>query len=62
MIVSHGVTLKTLILGLLDMDLVHFKNLTINNVGLSIVEFREYNKVLKLLNDTSHLKESFKYE
>ncbi len=40
------------------MDLVHFKNLTINNVGLSIVEFREYNKVLKLLNDTSHLKES----
>jgi len=62
LIVSHGVTLKTLILGLLDMDLVHFKNLTINNVGLSIVEFREYNKVLKLLNDTSHLKESFKYE
>ncbi len=38
------------------MDLVHFKNLTINNVGLSIVEFREYNKVLKLLNDTSHLR------
>jgi probable phosphoglycerate mutase len=58
LIVSHGVTLKTMILGLLNMDLAYFKNLTIDNVGLSIIEFREYNKVLKLLNDTSHIKEN----
>lgn len=58
LLVSHGVTLKTLVLGLLNMDLKHFKNLTINNVGLSIIEFRDYNKVLKLFNDTSHLKET----
>lgn len=58
LIVSHGVTLKTIILGLLDMDLMYFKNLTINNVGLTIVEFREYNKVLRVLNDTSHVKEN----
>ena len=57
LIVSHGVTLKTMILGILDMDLFYFKNLTIDNVSLSIIEFREYNKVLKVLNDTSHLKE-----
>ena len=58
LIVSHGATLKTMILGLLNMDLAYFKNLTIDNVGLSIIEFREYNKVLKLLNDTSHIKEN----
>jgi len=58
LIVSHGVTLKTMILGILDMDLFYFKNLTINNASLTIIEFREYNKVLKVLNDTSHLKEN----
>lgn len=58
LIVSHGVTLKTIILGLLDISLSNIKNLTLNNVSLSIVEFREHNKVLKLLNDTYHIKES----
>lgn len=58
LIVSHSATLKTIILGLLDIDLVSFKNLTINNVSLSIIEIREYNRVLKLFNDTSHIKEN----
>lgn len=58
LLVSHGVTLKTLVLALLDMDLKFFKNLTIGNVGLSIIEFRDYNRVLKLFNDRSHLKET----
>ncbi|NMA87109.1 MAG: histidine phosphatase family protein [Tissierellia bacterium] len=58
LVVSHGVTLKTIILDLLNMDLIYFKNLTIDNTGLSIIEFREYNRVLKLLNDISHLKEN----
>lgn len=56
-IVSHGATLKVLILGLLDMPLTHFKNLSISNVALSIIECRDYNRVLTKLNDTSHLKE-----
>lgn len=56
LIVSHSATIKTIILGLLDISLSNFKNLTISNVGLSIIEIREYNKVLKLLNDTNHLK------
>ena len=59
LIVSHGVTLKTIILNILNMDLIYFKNLTIDNTGLSIIEFREYNRVLKLFNDISHLKEKF---
>lgn len=57
LVVSHGATIKTIILGLLNIDLTHFKNLTINNVGLTIIEFREYNPVIKILNDTCHLKE-----
>ena len=58
LIVSHSATLKTIILGLLNMDISHFKNITLNNVSLSIIEFRQYNRVLSLLNDTNHLKES----
>lgn len=57
LIVSHSATIKVIILGLLDIDLAHFKNLTIGNVGLSIIELREYNSVLKTINDTCHLKE-----
>ncbi|MCF6465123.1 histidine phosphatase family protein [Clostridium sp. Cult2] len=59
LIVSHSATLKIIILGLLDMDLTYFKNFTVNNVSLSIVEVREHNKVLILLNDTCHLKENW---
>lgn len=57
LIVSHGVTIKTIILSLLNMHLSHFKNLTIDNVSLSIIENRDYNRVLKVLNDISHTKE-----
>lgn len=57
-IVSHSATLKAIILGLLNMDLCHFKNLTLNNVSLTIIEFRDYNRVIKVLNDVSHLKEN----
>lgn len=56
LIVSHGATIKTLILGLLGISLNNFKNLTLGNVGLSIIECRKYNRVLKLFNDMSHLK------
>lgn len=57
-VVSHSATLKTIILGLLNMNLCHFKNLTLNNVSLTIIEFRDYNKVLKVFNEISHLKEN----
>lgn len=56
-IVSHGTTLKVLMLGLLGIPLCHYKNFTISNVGLSIIECRDYNNVLTKLNDVSHLKE-----
>ncbi|OZV12810.1 phosphoglycerate mutase [Tissierella sp. P1] len=56
-VVSHGATLKALILGLLDIDISHYKNISLKNVSLSIIEFRDYNRVLTSLNDISHLKE-----
>lgn len=58
LIVSHSATLKMIILGLLNMDISHYKNLSLGNVSLSIIENRKYNRVLSLFNDTNHLKES----
>ena len=40
LVVSHGVTIKVMILGLLGMSLSNYKNLVIENVSLSIVELR----------------------
>ena len=56
-IVSHGAILKTIILGLLGIDISHYKNITLSNVSLSIIECRDFNNVLVLFNDISHLKE-----
>jgi len=55
-IVSHSIAIKTIILGLLNIDLEHFYKMSIDNVSISEIEFRDYGPVLKLLNDTSHLK------
>ncbi|NLY85884.1 MAG: histidine phosphatase family protein [Tissierellia bacterium] len=55
-IVSHNATLKIIILNLLGMGNAFYKNISLHNVSLSIVECRQYNNVLTLLNDTSHLK------
>ncbi|MBZ2173788.1 histidine phosphatase family protein [Schnuerera sp. xch1] len=57
LIVSHSATIKAMILGLLDIDLKNFKNFSLKNVSLSIIEMRDYNNVLSLLNDTNHIKE-----
>lgn len=57
LVVSHGAAIKAFILGILNIDISHINKLVIDNVSLSIIEFRDYNPVLKLLNDTSHLKE-----
>lgn len=57
LIVSHSAAIKTIILGLLDMDISYYNKMSLNNVSLSIIEFRDYNNVLKLFNDTCHLRE-----
>ncbi len=57
LLVSHGTTIKTLIVGLLDIDISKYNKMTIGNTGLSIIEFKEFSPVLQVLNDTNHIKE-----
>ncbi|HHY90333.1 MAG TPA: histidine phosphatase family protein [Clostridiales bacterium] len=55
LIVSHGVTIKSMILGLMDIELSNFYKIRQDNACLNIIEFREYGPVLVTLNDTAHL-------
>ena len=57
LIVSHGSAIKALILGILDIDLSGYNKISIGNVGLTIIEYRDYSPVIRVLNDTCHLKE-----
>lgn len=54
-IVSHGGSLKILILSLLGLDLSGYLNFWLGNTSLSIVEIREDRNTLNLLNDMAHL-------
>lgn len=56
--ISHGVAIKTIILGILDLDLSNFYKITQHNACLNKIEFRNYGPVLIKLNDTSHLDNS----
>lgn len=58
-LVSHGITIKTLIFGLLDIDLMYLKKIRIDNGSISIIDFRDQGNVLVTLNDTCHLKEGY---
>ncbi len=57
LLVSHGTAIKTIILGLLDIDISKYNKMTVGNVGISIIEFRDFSPVLKLFNDVHHVKE-----
>lgn len=54
-IVSHSIAIKTIILGILGLDLKHFYNITLGNASINKLEFREYGPVVINLNDTCHL-------
>lgn len=57
LIVSHGASIKALILGILGIDISNYNKFSIGNTSLSIIEYRDYTPVIRVLNDTSHLKE-----
>lgn len=57
LIVSHGASIKALILGILGIDISFYNKLTISNTSLSIIEYRDYSPVLRVLNDANHLRE-----
>ncbi len=54
-LVSHGILIKTLVFGLLDIDLVFFRRIRIDNGAVSIIDFKEEGNVLVTLNDSYHL-------
>jgi probable phosphoglycerate mutase len=54
-IVSHGITIKVLILGLLRLDVSNHSRIRLDNTGVSIIDCNEKGSVLSLLNDTCHL-------
>lgn len=58
-IVSHGVAIKTIILGLLGLDLSRFYSLTISNASINKIEFRDYGPVITNLNDSCHLESGY---
>ena len=55
LIVSHGSSLKSLLIGLLDLDNSIYKHLVMANTGLSLIEFGDYNNIIRFYNDYSHL-------
>ena len=54
-VVSHGVTLKCLIFGLLGIELGNLSKIRLDNCSLSIVEYRKGRYVLDLMNDICHV-------
>lgn len=54
-IVSHGISIKILMLTLLGMDVSNHSRIKLDNAGVSIVDCGERGTVLSLLNDTCHL-------
>ncbi|KPU28131.1 phosphoglycerate mutase [Caloranaerobacter sp. TR13] len=57
LIVSHSTAIKALILGILDIDLAKFNNIKIDNTSITIIEYHNTVPIIRLLNDTCHLKE-----
>ncbi|SHH50023.1 histidine phosphatase family protein [Tepidibacter thalassicus] len=55
LLVSHGMSIKVLLLSLLGSDLSNLYRIKQDNTALNIVEFRDYGPVIIKINDTSHL-------
>ncbi|WP_199873050.1 histidine phosphatase family protein [Inediibacterium massiliense] len=54
-IVSHGVAIKSILLGIMDIDLSNFYKISLDNTCINIIDFKDYGPVLVSLNDTCHL-------
>ncbi len=54
-VVSHGGSLKILIMTLLEIDMKLYNKFWLGNTSLSIIEYRTDKIMLNLLNDMSHI-------
>jgi len=55
LVVSHGTTIRLLLLNILSMDLKHYYKLKQDNCAINLIECRPYGPVLIKYNDTCHL-------
>lgn len=55
LIISHGTTIRLLLLNLLSMDLRDYYKLKQNNCALNTIEIKDHGPVLVKYNDTCHL-------
>ncbi len=55
LIISHGTTIRLLLLHILSMDLNHYYKLKQDNCAINLIEFRSYGPVLIKYNDTCHM-------
>lgn len=55
LIVSHGISIKVLILSILGMDISHHSRIRIDNASINIIDYKEKYPALTLLNDVCHL-------
>jgi probable phosphoglycerate mutase len=56
-IVSHGISVKILILSILGMDISLHSRIRLDNTGVSIIDYYDDIPVLIQLNDICHLKQ-----
>ena len=54
-VISHGTIIKTILLGILDIDLSNFYKIKQDNTSLNIIDFKNYGPVITTLNDVAHL-------
>lgn len=54
-LVSHGVAIKVIIFGLLDLDLSNYTKIRQDNTAINIIDVKCDQNVLVQLNDTCHL-------
>lgn len=54
-LVSHGVAIKAIIFGLLDLDLSNYTKIRQDNTAINIIDIKQDHNVLVQLNDTCHL-------
>jgi broad specificity phosphatase PhoE len=55
-LVSHRVVNKVLICGILGLDNSHFWQIRQDTTAINLIQYRNGNYVLSLLNETCHLK------
>ena len=60
LLVSHSVTVRVLLLLMLDSPMKNIYRIKQDNTALNIVEWRHYGPVVTKMNDTSHIKGDYK--